>query len=97
MKNQIKRAIALILLIAFNSTQAQVLDGLVKSAEKKVKDKVSKEVKKDTDEKQKKSKVVKKSSEFESANTVVFQEDFSKDKLGTFPASMITKWRSSRN
>ena len=90
MKNQIKRVLVLLLLIAFNSTNAQVLDGLVKSAEKKVKEKVNKELKKDTDEKQKKSKVVKKASEFEPANTVVFQEDFSKDKLGTFPASMMT-------
>lgn len=65
----------------FNSINAQVLDGLVKSAEKKVKEKVNKELKKDTDDKQKKSKVIKKSSEFEPANTVVFQEDFSKDKL----------------
>lgn len=74
----------------FNSINAQVLDGLVKSAEKKVKEKVNKELKKDTDDKQKKSKVIKKSSEFEPANTVVFQEDFSKDKLGAFPASMMT-------
>lgn len=88
MKNQILIVVVL-LLLAFNS-HAQVLDGLVKSAEKKVKEKVNKELKKDTDEKQKKSKVVKKSSEFEPAKTLVFQEDFSKDKLGTFPATMMT-------
>lgn len=90
MKNLIKKLIVLIVLIAFHSTNAQVLDGLVKSAEKKVKEKVNKEIKKEGDEKPKKSKVIKKSSEFEPANTLVFQEDFSKDKIGAFPTSMMT-------
>lgn len=90
MKNQIKRVIVLMVLLVFHSTNAQVLDGLVKSAEKKVAEKVNKELKKETDNKQKKSKVIKKSSEFEPANTLVFLEDFSKDKIGAFPASMMT-------
>ncbi len=79
-----------IFLVAFHFGNAQVLDGLVKSAEKKVKEKVNKEMKKEADDKQKKSKVIKRSSEFEPANTLLFQEDFSKDKLGSFPASMMT-------
>ncbi|HLP65558.1 hypothetical protein [Flavobacterium sp.] len=90
MKNQIKRVIVLMVLLVFHYTNAQVLDGLVKSAEKKVAEKVNKELKKDNDNKQKKSKVIKKSSEFEPANTLVFLEDFSKDKIGAFPASMMT-------